>query len=450
MRARLNLTRIKMKRFQYVAVAGLCAMASQASAMNVLSISAEVLSDTSARISVEADEDTAFLDIYQNGVRVATAESGSFVDITDLQPSTDYQYFATACSADGICSVPSGQAVIRTSGAASIPAGVCEAATDGSAPEVALSPNDNGTAELVWCEVTGAEGYNIFLNGLYDGTVGAETLSTTVSFDGTERYQVAFFAGGNFPPKSAVAAVVELDDNGPVSDLDILAGLDAASQSADVEIYFTRHAEKMTQLAEQEDGSLIEVCGEDKCAEVLNAKGELRAELLKDLFQDAGITDRLTHAFSSHKIRTRQTIEMITADAGLTGDIDKNPDDGIQEFPITNPDGTADATELDPESTSPSEAPVIEALLALPSGSVALVAGHSGTIYDIMAGIGLTDVCLSDTVETCSEDRYPIDDSAKVANFGDIWKVVLQDGVAEFVFRANFQPSELDLEELAQ
>ena len=438
-----------MKRFQYVAVAGLCAMASQASAMNVLSISAEVLSDTSSRISVEADEDTAFLEIYQNGVRVATTESGNSVTITSLQPSTDYQYFATACSADGICSVPSGQATIRTSGSSALPADVCEAATDGSAPEVALSLNGNGTAELIWCEVTGAEGYNIFRNGLYDGTVGRATLSTTVSYDGSEQYQVAYYFDGNFPPKSAVADVVELDD-GPVTDLDILAGLDAASQSADVEIYFTRHAEKMTLLAEQEDGSLLEVCGEDKCAEVLNAKGELRAELLKDLFQDAGITDRLTHAFSSHKIRTRQTIEMITADAGLTGDIDKNPDDGIQEFPITNPEGTADATELDPESTSPSEAPVIEALLALPSGSVALVAGHSGTIYDIMAGIGLTDVCLEETVETCSEARYPIDDSVKVANFGDIWKVVLQDGVAEFVFRANFQPSELDLEELAQ
>lgn len=438
-----------MKRFQYVAIASLCAMASQASAMGARDVSAEVLSDTSVRISWEAEADTAFFDIYQDGMRISTGVTDTSLDVTGLQASTDYQYFVTGCSADGICSVPSGQAEIRTSGSATPPVAVCEAATDGSAPEVALSPNGNGTAELSWCEVTGADGYNIFLNNQYDFTVGSETLFTTVSFDGTEQYQVAFFADGSFPPKSAVAQVIE-DNDGPMTDLDILAGLDAASQSADVEIYFTRHAEKMTQLAEQEDGSLIEVCGEDKCAEVLNEKGELRAELLKDLFEDAGITDRLTHAFSSHKIRTRQTIELITADAGLTGDIDKNAGDGIQEFPVTNPDGTADATELDPESTSPSEAPVIEALLALPSGSVALVAGHSGTIYDIMAGIGLTDVCLKDTVETCSEDRYPIDDSVKVANFGDIWKVVLQDGVAEFVFRANFQPSELDLEELAQ
>jgi hypothetical protein len=117
---------------------------------------------------------------------------------------------------------------------------------------------------------------------------------------------------------------------------------------------------------------------------------------------------------------------------------------------LSNGDGTADATELDPESTSPSKAPIIEALLSLPGGSVALVAGHSGTLYDIMAGLGLTDVCLEDTVDTCNQDRYPIDEDIKVKNFGDIWKVTLENGVTNFAYRVNLQPDVLVLKELAQ
>ncbi len=438
-----------MKLFQYLSVASLCIVASQANAMAVESVTAEALGSSGVRVSWSESPGAAYYDVYQDSARIETGISETSVDVAGLQAATGYQFFVTACTSDGSCSAASFQANVTTA-AASASLGTCEPATDGSAPTVALSSNDDGTAELSWCEVTGADGYNVFLNGLYDGTYGSETFSTTVSYDGTEQYQVAYYADGNYPAKSVVAEDTNGGPSEPMTELELLESLDRGSNGADVEIYFTRHAEKMTQLAEQEDGSFAEVCGEDKCSEVLNAKGELRAELLKSLFAGAGITERLTHAFSSHKIRTRQTIEMITADAGLTGDIDKNPDDGIQEFPVLNPDGSANATELDPEGTSASEAPVIEALLALPSGSTALVAGHSGTLYDIMAGIGLTDVCLSDTVETCNEDRYPIDSKVKVKNFGDIWKVVLQDGVAEFVFRANFQPSELDLEELAQ
>jgi phosphohistidine phosphatase SixA len=314
-------------------------------------------------------------------------------------------------------------------------------------------PNDDGTALLSWCAVTGAEGYNVFLDNQYQRTLGSSTYQLWVDYNAGDEYQVAWYADGNYPAKSAVVqAPGDETPPTPMTDLDSLTKLEADSSASDddVEIYFTRHAEKMTQLAEQEDGSFIEVCGDDKCAEILNAKGELRAELLADVFRGAGITGRLTHAFSSHKIRTRQTIEMIAAEAGLSGDNDKNADDGIQEFPVSNPDATADATELDPESTSPSEAPVIEALTGLPAGSVALVAGHSGTLYDIMAGIGLTDVCFEVSIDSCNESRYPVDSKFKVKNFGDIWKVTLSAGETNFVYRVNFQPAELAIDELAQ
>jgi len=441
-----------VKSIRLLAAAGLCIAASHTFAMPVETISAEALGSKVVRVSWSASEEAAYYDLYLDSARIQTGITATTVDVSSLTPATDYQFFVTACMADGMCSAASSQANITTP-AQSTAAGECEPATDGSAPTVSIMPNGDGTALLSWCAVTGAEGYNIFLNNQYERTLGSSINQETVDYTDGDEYQVAWYANGNYPAKSAVAQVSgDETPQPPMTDLDVLAKLEADSSASDddVEIYFTRHAEKMTQLMEQEDGSLIEVCGEDTCAEVLNAKGELRAELLADGFREAGITARLTHAFSSHKIRTRQTIEMITAEAGLSGDVDKNPDDGIQEFPVSNADATADATELDPESTSPSKAPVIEALTSLPAGSVALVAGHSGSLYDIMAGIGLTDVCFEDTIESCNQSRYPVDGSFKVKNYGDIWKVTLSAGEASFVYRINLQPVELVVNELAQ
>lgn len=220
-----------------------------------------------------------------------------------------------------------------------------------------------------------------------------------------------------------------------------------------VVIYFTRHAEKQTEVMDNGDGTLTEVCGIDKCSEILNPEGELRADLLVEWFERKGITEDLTHAFSSHKTRTRQTIEQIVAAAGLTGDYDKFENDGIQEFPVFASDTSEDfATELSPEGTSASEAPVINALLALEPGSVALVAGHSGTLYDIMYGIGLNDVCTVANIDagTCDANRYPFDEKKKVANFGDIWKVTLKNGTAKFRYRQNLQPVRLKRVEIAR
>ena len=42
-----------------------------------------------------------------------------------------------------------------------------------------------------------------------------------------------------------------------------------------------------------------------------------------------------------------------------------------------------------------------------------------------------------------------ISDDVKVQDFGDVWKVTLEDGVAKFLFRENFQPVELQLDNIA-
>lgn len=446
-----------MKVRKIVAIAGMCALSLQVQAMQVTDVVAETLGTDTIRVSWSAVAEAAYYEVYQDSVLVLSDITDTSANVDGLERASSYQFFVTACDADRQCSEASSQANGSTLFNPIVELGICDPATDGSAPTVSLRVSDVDTATISWCEVVGADGYNLFLDNEYVATYDASTFSATAVFTGAERYQVAWFGNGNFPAKSAVATtpnegpVVEPPVVDPLDD-DVLAALEfqSSGNSNDIEIYFTRHAEKMTLLEELESGVLVEVCGDSKCAEVLNAKGELRATLLAQLFREAGITDRLTHAFSSHKIRTRQTIEQITLDAGLTGDIDKIPGDGIQEFPVLNNEGTANATELDPEGTSASEQPVIDALLSLPAGSVALVAGHSGTLYDIMSGIGLSDACLSDTVDSCNESRYPINDDVKVKNFGDIWKVTLADGVANFVYRVNLQPAQLSLNELAQ
>ena len=208
--------------------------------------------------------------------------------------------------------------------------------------------------------------------------------------------------------------------------------------SADVTVYLTRHAEKQTVLEEVEgsEGVLAEVCGEDKCAEELNPLGKMRAKLLADWFEAEGITENVTHVFSSHKKRTLQTVQEIAADAGLSNDKDMVAD-GVQQLPAMN------TTELDDgtgsEGTKATVAPTVAALKALEDGSVAVVAGHSGTIYKIIEGLG---------VDTSSEEAFPRDvrkgKEGKVPTFGDVWKLMIdENGKATFESRVNLQPGPL-------
>ncbi|MEE9335465.1 MAG: hypothetical protein V3U65_15350 [Granulosicoccaceae bacterium] len=416
-------------------------LAGPAMADQVLNVSATAQGSDSVEITWDALPGVATYDVYENSItRIASGVSQTTYLRLGLEAATSYQYFVTGCDIDGVCGEASLQATVTT-GVTNMDAG-----SDSAGITATYSDNGDGTALLEWSPVANAEGYNIFINNEYANTI-FDSLSLIVAFAAGDELQVAWFGDGVYPAKSEVAS---LSMTAPIADS--FAGLDSATagSATDVEIYFTRHAEKKTELKELENGNFEEVCGDSKCSEVLSSAGELRAELLVGAFADAGITKRLTHAFSSHKTRTRQTIEAIVAAAGLTGDVDKNAGDGIQENPVMNDDGTANATELDPQSTSGSEQPTIDALIGLQAGSVALVAGHSGTLYDIMAGLGLTDVCRSDTVDTCNQERYPINAKAKVRDFGDIWKVVMQDGVATFAYRVNLQPRALQFNNATQ
>lgn len=246
-----------MKINRIVTFLGLFLLASQVNAQNVENSSvsnviAKATGSTSVQVSWRSLEDAIYYDIYQNGQRIETLVSDTSLDVLGLQPGTLYQYFVTGCNESGKCSVPGGQAEVYTAGTITVDgADVCPATTDGSSPVVELTPNQDGTALLSWCQMADAQGYNLFLNNFYDTTFDRFTFSATVPFDGSQQYQIAWFAGDNYPPKSevAVATTVELPTN--LTDMELLVALDAVGTDTDVEIYFTRHAEKETQLAKQ-------------------------------------------------------------------------------------------------------------------------------------------------------------------------------------------------------
>lgn len=208
-------------------------------------------------------------------------------------------------------------------------------------------------------------------------------------------------------------------------------GYEPAGGSDRVEIWITRHAEKQTVLESIGSGMFQELCNEIECAEELNAKGELRAALLADWFERRGITERVTHVFSSHKMRTRQTVEQIAADAGLANDYDLIPD-GVQQLP-------SNYMELDAKASA-SEDITAETLLDLAPGSVAVVGAHSGTIYDILDKMG---------ADTFDPDVFPRRlDNGKVPTFGDLWRVTVRtknngDKVVRVNKRIQLQPTKL-------
>lgn len=243
--------------------------------------------------------------------------------------------------------------------------------------------------------------------------------------------------------KTAVSAALIAGLSLPVSSFAGHRGHGHDRNSSAVTVYFTRHAEKKTTLVETgantvnyadspEAGTFIgsnydEYCGNEKCGEELNAFGLVRAELLANWFARIGVVNKLDAVYSSHKLRTYQTVAPTAEAAGLE----------VIQLP-------AGGTELSPEGTSASECPTITAILSAEPGSTLLVSGHSGTLYDIMgdgnsdcAGLGLL------TDDDASSDQFPKDAKGKVANFGDIWKVTINDGAAKLKWRVNLDTTSL-------
>jgi hypothetical protein len=93
-----------VKLIRLVAVSGLCLAASHAhSASQVESISAEALGSSVVRISWSASEDASSYDLYLNSAQIQTGITATSVELSSLTADTSYQFFVTACKADGMC-----------------------------------------------------------------------------------------------------------------------------------------------------------------------------------------------------------------------------------------------------------------------------------------------------------------------------------------------------------
>ncbi len=248
--------------------------------------------------------------------------------------------------------------------------------------------------------------------------------------------------------------------------------LEGNDSDARLVIYFTRHAEKQTVTKATDTvppgysstpdadpffsvddnrasvgDTLNEVCGKKKCAEELSKQGLKRALLLADWFAGRGITNKLDAVYATHKTRTQQTV-MPTAT--------------VADLEVTALGLDLGYSELSEESTTPSECLTLQAIenAQTVGYDTILIAGHSGTLYDIM-GNGVEDCGGLDGLgldtgntapDTGNPDRFPKDDEGKVENFGDIWKVVIKrNGEVKFKYRVNLQqPEKLKIDNFAR
>ena len=191
-------------------------------------------------------------------------------------------------------------------------------------------------------------------------------------------------AGAAGPQGVASPAVAKASANSPPARVEA---------KISTQIYLVRHAEQT----------------KDKKA--LTEKGQARAQALAQHLTQA----RVTHVFSSHLNRALQTVKPIAADHGLQ----------VQEVPASG-SVLADG-EVVSESTKSvvSIDHMVKALLDLPPGSVAVVGAHSGTVFAVMAGLGVkVDPECSYPRDNCLAGTTKKDFPTK--QFGNLWVITLE------------------------
>ena len=181
-------------------------------------------------------------------------------------------------------------------------------------------------------------------------------------------------------------------------------------------IYFVRHAEDVDELVDPSytvtpnNWNAERTCYET----VLNPLGKMRGAVLADWFEARKITKTLTQVIATHKIRTRQTVEPIAQAAGLGGDIDQAPGDGVVNVPWWPGECEAGWT-----SSKSVIQPQTNYINTLPLGSRVVLCSHSPALYPIMQAFG---------VDTSDPVQFPKDpkDPKKVAGFNNLWVVELK------------------------
>jgi hypothetical protein len=145
----------------------------------------------------------------------------------------------------------------------------------------------------------------------------------------------------------------------------------------------------------------------------LTPVGHQRAELLVQTFRD--IT--FTHVFASHTTRARQTAEPVAA-------IQKLP---IEQLPAPG-SLLAGQSVTDSTARQAAIAPIADAVIRLPAGSVVLIAANSDNIYGILhrLGVPVDQNCAVGTmcVPCLTNACFP------GADFDRLWYLVIEPGRA--------------------
>ena len=173
----------------------------------------------------------------------------------------------------------------------------------------------------------------------------------------------------------------------------LLSGMSIADEAR---IYLLRHAEFDTSDPEK----------------MLSQDGRGRAAALTERFKDV----KVDYVFAGHTLRTRDTVAPLAEAHGLE----------VEQFPSLG--STVEGQVIDSKTSGKIAAkPLLQAIQQVPDGSTVVVAGNSGNLYAIMAGLG---VRISTTENPCaSTDASCLPCAARSCfpenEFNNLWLVIL-------------------------
>jgi hypothetical protein len=165
-------------------------------------------------------------------------------------------------------------------------------------------------------------------------------------------------------------------------------------------IYFVRHGEHDPSTSNQE----------------LTQRGKARAGVFTATVRDIPFS----HVFSSHTTRSRQTVEAVAKQRGLS----------VAQLP--KPGSVVEgATMNDKTPAKAAIKPLVEALRLLPPGSTALVGVNSDNVYAILNGLGVR-VATSDQLCSLGSTCVPCLDNTCFPRdeFDNLWILIVDVGQA--------------------
>ena len=242
-------------------------------------ISAEV-SGTSVQVSFTALSNVDFVDVYRNGLSIGSvgASAGFYLDVG--APSGTHNYSFTGCTNDGRCSAHQSVSATVTVGSSGGGGGVVTTPVQCNVPDtsfqvsgVTLVPNGDGTATVSWSPITGASGYNVDNNLVYQTSVEGALSYVVSPYTVGDRIRVSAYVRDETAVGGAVYGPWSNDATiGTVVVDPIVTGCDQVQ--LDLDVALTR-IEGLTAETERQQGIITELDAEQ--VELLETIASLQA-----------------------------------------------------------------------------------------------------------------------------------------------------------------------------